>query len=77
MQPGVLETVRQEEWMESGGQEEGKGDGCGHRMRFLKLNPKLEMFGRREQKRGDILNGLNGADCSTWTVSLASSFLAA
>lgn len=52
MQPGVLEAVRQEEWTESGGQEEGKGDGCGRRMRFLKLNPKLEMFGRREQKRG-------------------------
>lgn len=52
VRPRLCSLVRQEEWTESGGQEEGKGDGCGRRMRFLKLNPNLEMFGRREQKRG-------------------------
>lgn len=63
--------------MESGGQEAGKAAGLGHRMRLLKLEPNPEMLSRREQKRRDILNGLNGADYRTWTVNLASSSLAA
>lgn len=46
-------------------------------MRLLKLKPTPEMFSRRGQKRGDILNVVNGADYSTWTMNLASSFLAA
>lgn len=52
LQPGVLEVVRQEEWMESGGQEVGKGDGCGHGMRLLKLNPNPKMFGRGSRRGG-------------------------
>lgn len=48
-----------------------------HRMRLLKLKPNPKMLSRRTQKRRDVLNGLNGADYSTWTTNLASRFLAA
>lgn len=48
-------------WLEFRSQKLGEDDGFGHRARLLKLKPNPKMPVRRQQKKGTILNGLNGA----------------